>query len=52
MFDIERLERLTKLIESVNDEHVYNLLVGVLEAELYEYLDKYLLRHEVVTLCD
>jgi hypothetical protein len=41
MFDIERLERLCKLIESVNDEHVYNMLVAVLEAELYEYLRKF-----------
>jgi hypothetical protein len=48
MFDIERLERLTKLIESVNDEHVYNLLVGVLEAELYEYLGKFILREELI----
>jgi hypothetical protein len=48
MFDIERLERLTKLIESVNDEHVYNLLVGVLEAELYEYLGKFIIKQELM----
>jgi hypothetical protein len=47
MYDIERLERLSKLIESVNDEHVYNMLVAVLEAELHEYLRKFM-RFEVM----
>lgn len=41
MMEIDRLERLCALIENVNDEHVYNILIGILEAETMVYLNKY-----------
>ena len=42
MMEIDRLERLCTLIENVNDEHVYAILIGILEAETTVYLNKYI----------